>query len=290
MKGYIEIYQGELTENNLIFSEENIIVDSAGEHIADVFSTPYIPSALVGGLAPPTTTSALGIKAITLGCAQSASGYTYPIDGSTLVPVMPIAPSPLDTTLQPTVKDSLTTSGPGHRGHFLNYINFSGIYDLTGTVGAVNDPSAHGCYHPSGVLNTTSSINSDGFILESRVARASQAFLDASAGFVVSGIADVSATREVQYILTLSYDEWRLLDNWYGGLGAIGLWTMDTEKTLDNYPEGSILSDIRLYNETDVYKNPVYKLFAKKVFLPGGLKLLNPAANDSLTILWSIKF
>tara|TARA_R110002167_G_scaffold284935_4_gene490108 strand:- start:525 stop:1376 length:852 start_codon:yes stop_codon:yes gene_type:complete len=283
MKGYIEIYQGELTENNLMFSEENMIVDSAAEHVVDVFTTPFIPSALVGTI--PSTTSSLGIKAITLGCAQSSLGYT-PTGGPTVTALMPIIPTPLDTTLQPPVMDS-TVSGPGHRGHFLNYINFSATYDLTGT-----DSLNYGCYHPSSTLNDTSSINSDGFIIESRVARDAQTILDSSAGFVVSvsGASDLSATRQVNYYITLQHDEWQFIDRYYGGLGAIGLWTMDTEKTLDNYTEGSTIANISLYNETDVYKNPVFKLFAKKVFLPGGLKLLDPAADDSITILWSIKF
>ena len=122
------------------------------------------------------------------------------------------------------------------------------------------------------------------------MARASQIFYDASAGFVVSGVGDVSATREVKYILTLSHDEWQNLDDVYGGLGVIGLWTLDSEKTLNNYTEGSTVSDISLYNVTDIYKNPVFKLFAKKVFLPGGLKLLDSASNDSISIVWSIKF
>tara|TARA_R110000850_G_scaffold46310_3_gene116549 strand:- start:929 stop:1783 length:855 start_codon:yes stop_codon:yes gene_type:complete len=284
MKGYVEIYQGNPTENNLIFSEGNLIVDSAGEHVVDVFTTLYTPSAL--GSTAPLSTSSVGIKAITLGCAQSSLGYApsglSPAEAS--VPLIPIIPTPLDTTLQPPVMDS-TTSGPGHRGHFLNYINFSGTYNLTGT-----ESLNYGCYHPSGVLNDTSSINSDGFIIESRVARASQIFYDASAGFVVSGVGDVSATREVKYILTLSHDEWQNLDDVYGGLGVIGLWTLDSEKTLNNYTEGSTVSDISLYNVTDIYKNPVFKLFAKKVFLPGGLKLLDSASNDSISIVWSIKF
>ena len=427
MKGYVEIYQGDITENNLIFSEENIIVDSAAEHIIDVFTTHYIPSALASTTSG-LMTSALGIKAITLGCAQSSLGYTpstvfaqgvlacfngftagsegqwftltntagtlwrfylsktqitgataganqsyisvsgttQAADTSELItginsvsgslgitaanvtawsqvpahikldtephndrlvlltqnvagsggnteitsivdPILgtydfgseglavgnaynavktlkPIDPSPVDTTLQPPIIDS-TGSGPGHLGHFLNYANFSATYALTEW-----DARRHGCYHPTGVLNNTSSVNSEGFIIESRVARTSQTFLDASAGFVVSGLGDVSATREVRYIITLGHQDWNVLDALYGGLGAIGLWTLDAEKTLDNYTEGSVLTDISLYNETDVYKNPVFKLFAKKVFLPGGLKLLDPAADDSMSIVWSIKF
>ena len=142
-----------------------------------------------------------------------------------------------------------------------------------------------------GDLNSASAVNSEGFILESKVARASQALADASGGFIVSGIGDVSATREVKYILTLSYKDWKYLDYYFGGIGTIGLWTLDRDATLDKYASESETAGIDLYNIKDVPRNPIFKLFAKKVFLPGGLKLNEASSNDDyLTITWGIKF
>ena len=225
-------------------------------------------------------------------------------------PALPsIPPSPIDTTIQPT-----TAKGPGALGHFLNYYQFSGSYPGLD----MDEIQQYGCYIPSaginfagssfgythpgsspndmsglqtGDLNTSGVINSEGFILESRVARASQTLADASGGFVVSGIADVSATREVKYILTLSYKDWKFLDYYYGGIGAIGLWTLDRDATLDKYGSESETAGIDLYNIADISRNPVFKLFAKKVFLPGGLKINESSANDDyMTITWGIKF
>tara|TARA_Y100000004_G_scaffold173130_1_gene210666 strand:+ start:1761 stop:4643 length:2883 start_codon:yes stop_codon:yes gene_type:complete len=222
----------------------------------------------------------------------------------------PESPSPLDTTVQ------TSSVGPGKLGHFLNYISFSahGAYaDLD-----FEDIVSHGCYIPSGgitlpadtfgytndgsrvndmsgaavvgKLNDTSSVNSDGFILESRVARGSQVEGDASAGFVVSAIGTLSSTREVKYILTIKYEDWKFLDYYYGGIGSIGLWTLDRKKTLAKYADETETASIDLYN-LDPARNPVFKLFAKKIFLPGGLKLNEASSNDDyITIHWGITF
>ena len=224
-------------------------------------------------------------------------------------PLLSIPPSPTDTTLQPA-----TSTGPGRLGHFLNYYNFSGSYSGLD----LDEIREHGCYIPSaginfagssfgythpgtspndmsglqtGDLNMSGVINSEGFILESPVVRASQTLVDSSGGFVVSGIADVSATREVKYILTLSYKDWKFLDYYYGGIGAIGLWTLDRAATLDKYVNESETAGIDLYNVADISRNPVFKLFAKKVFLPGGLRINESSSNDDyMTITWGIKF
>lgn len=142
----------------------------------------------------------------------------------------------------------------------------------------------------TGTLNDTSSINSEGYILESRVARDTQILADSSAGFVVSGIGSVSSTREIKYILTLNRDEWYFLNKYYGGIGSIGLWTLDVDETLKKYPEGTTMDNIDLYNLADTSRNPVFKLFSKKVFLPGGLQLIKEDKDSFLTIIWSIKF
>ena len=177
-------------------------------------------------------------------------------------------------------------------------LTVSSGYEVSGwgneTYGGISDIPTRGYpatqYMYSGTLNDTSSINSEGYILESRVARASQTLNDASAGFVVSGIGDVSSTREVKYILTINHDEWAFLNKYYGGVGNIGLWTLDIGETLKKYPEGTPLNNIDLYNLADTSKNPVFKLFSKKVFLPGGLQLIKEDKDSFLTIIWSIKF
>ena len=66
---------------------------------------------------------------------------------------------------------------------------------------------------------------------------------------------------------------------------------MDREATLDKYNSESETAGIDLYNVADISRNPVFKLFAKKVFLPGGLKIDETSSNDDyMTITWGIKF
>ena len=318
MRGYLEIFKGPIKSENLIFSEYNLIVDQAGEHAVDILTT--LPATSAVEYAQTSSTLDLGIKAISLGCASSSHGYNY-YDPSAVdsgpSSLMPVPPTPMDETLQPPIfADVLETSGPGRLGHFLNYYEFSGSYPTLHLL----DIRQHGCYLPSGGidfagssfgythpgplvndmsgiqtgdLNSVSAINSEGFILESRVARTSQTTQDASGGFIVSGNAlEVSATREVRYILTINYKDWKFLDYYYGGIGAIGLWTLDRDKTLMKYQDESETAKIDLYNIADITKNPVFKLFSKKVFLPGGLDidLATGTHTDYLTISWSIKF
>jgi hypothetical protein len=327
MEGYIEIYQGNLNNENIIFSEHNMVVDGAKDHIVDIFTTIQSPSSLSVSAPQSTAASSFGVRAISLGCALGASGYLYNaahyyydeinaglgfflVKRSPPRAYTPIAPTPLDKTLQPVLP------GPGYLGHFLNYYNFSGNSELSSfssdeikeygcylpSAGIYMDGSSFGYDHPGiipndlsgfqfGDLNKAGAINSEGYILESTVARASQTLADASGGFIVSGISDVSSTRQVKYILTLSYKDWKFIDYYYGGIGAIGLWTLDTQATLNKYGSESETSDIDLYNVADVSRNPIFKLFSKKVFIPGGLKINESSANDDyITITWGIKF
>ena len=69
--------------------------------------------------------------------------------------------------------------------------------------------------------------------------------------------------------------------------GADGL----TEGVNNTLPNESETAGIDLYNVADISRNPVFKLFAKKVFLPGGLQINESSANDDyMTITWGIKF
>ena len=310
MKGYVEIYQGSIKDENLIFSEPNMIVDTAGHHIIDVLTSIPSPSSL--SIAQASGVEDFGIKAITLGSAQGSTSYnSYNISSdSGPSSLLAIAPNPIDSSLQP-----VTASGPGILGHFLNYYQFSGSYSGLD----MDEIQQHGCYLPSaginfagssfgftddgsvvstvsglqtGDFNTSGVINSEGYILESPVTRNIQAVADASGGFIVSSnLYDISGTRAVKYILTISYMDWKFLDYYYGGIGAIGLWTLDREATLAKYNSESETAGIDLYNVADVSRNPIFKLFAKKVFLPGGLKIDETSSNDDyMTITWEIKF
>ena len=242
---------------------------------------------------------------------------------------LPERVNPLDKTLQ--------TSGTGaaQQGHHLNFIEFSGTSESSSL--SLEELLQHGCYLPgsgiwmssstfgapavndfsgtlSGTLNELGVVNSDGFILESTVSRASQTVLDSSAGFVVSSTptATVSAMdasswvegegREVKYQLSLMAKDWKFLDYYYGGIGSMGLWTLDYEKTAKKLggefgnppfwgPESGTPYSTSLYKLTDTTQNPVFKLFAKKVFFPGGLKIPeNTSYDDHITIIWGIKF
>ena len=305
MKGYLEIFKGPIKSENLIFSDYNFIVDQAGEHVVDILTFLPSPSSVINAVT--SSTLDWGIKAMSLGSASGSLSYnsynTSSDNGPSSLPGVP--PAPLDTTLQP-----VTASGPGRLGHFLNYYQFSGSYSGLD----MDEIQEHGCYLPSGGLNFAASsfgspvpndmsglqqgdlnlanvINSEGFILESKVARSSQTLVDSSGGFIVSGVADLSATREVKYILTISYKDWKFLDYYYGGIGSIGLWTLDRDATLAKYQGESDTAQLDLYNIADITRNPVFKLFSKKVFLPGGLKIDESSAyDDYLTITWSIKF
>ena len=167
------------------------------------------------------------------------------------------------------------------------------------------------------MLNQQSVINSDGYIYEASGCVSSYNTKDSSAGFVVSA-APVTATygydatstpREVKYVLTLTANDWKFLNYYYGGIGNIGLHVFDFAATAKKFggesanppflnrdkstPYGSgklTGGKTSLYNLTDPSKNPVFKLFAKKIFQPGGLKMNHVDYNEFVTIVWGIKF
>ena len=78
----------------------------------------------------------------------------------------------------------------------------------------------------------------------------------------------------------------------------MGLWAFDIDKTyaklLDNgYPLSSIYDKAggagELYNVTDIDRNPVFKLLAKKVFRRP-ITIASGLTNPSLRIVWEINF
>ena len=163
-----------------------------------------------------------------------------PVEASSLFPEFP---NPNDTSIQPT------TDGPGELGHFLNKMEFRdrGIPGIANYEEAVYD----GCYPEAsgttifsggsflqsyGNLNEYGVITPNGFILEQKVVdRSSQVLLDSSAGMVVSAVSPVSSTQQVAYSITLTRDEWEMVNTYYGGLGALGLWTINYTETAKKF-------------------------------------------------------
>ena len=115
---------------------------------------------------------------------------------------------------------------------------------------------------------------------------------------IAHGITSIAAGSDFNLTLSGEYlvsgwgnDAYGGISNkYYGGIGSIGLWTLDIDETLKKYPEGTTMDNIDLYNLADTSRNPVFKLFSKKVFLPGGLQLIKEDKDSFLTIIWSIKF
>ena len=196
------------------------------------------------------------------------------------------------------------------------YLPGAGLEMGASSFGHVDDPAIDNSYSGviSGTLNQYSVITSDGYILETSGSNDVYDVKDASSGFVVSAIPPATASamghadiREVKYVLTLTATDWNFLDYYYGGVGAIGMHVFDYARTaannggdtanppfLDTTPgsqsTGSPYST-SLYNLTDSSKDPVFNLFSKKIFFPGGLKIPEGSDyNDYITIVWGIKF
>jgi hypothetical protein len=84
-----------------------------------------------------------------------------------------------------------------------------------------------------------------------------------------------------------------------GGLGAIGLNSLDYKKTYDKLGSGyqiertgaaySAGSRVRLYNIADPGNNPIFNLTNKKVTFPPGLKI-DYNTTDHITIIWDINY
>lgn len=159
-------------------------------------------------------------------------GVTTTVEASSLFPDFP---NPEDTTVQPI------TDGPGRLGHFLNSMEYQynspnyeeSVYDGCFAEGSGTTVFSSGSYVSAyGNLNQYGVITPNGFILEQKINdRASQSVDDASAGMVVSAVGSVSSTRQIKYAISLTRDEWFLINEYYGGLGAVGLWTYNYTET-----------------------------------------------------------
>lgn len=150
--------------------------------------------------------------------------------------IFPEFPNPRDTFLQTPTVSSV--------GHFENRIEMYGkeieevleyedaLYKGAYLPGAGMPIFSGGTYVSAyGNLNQYNVITPQGYILrQMKTSRATQTIFDSSAGLLVSAINPLN-DRQVIYALTLTADEWYLLNKYYGGIGAIGLWTLDFEKS-----------------------------------------------------------
>lgn len=189
-----------------------------------------------------------------------------------------------------------------HRGA---YLPASGLIVSAGAFGYPAGAGTYGGWGKtdtsslSGTLNLYSVVTPKGHILNNFSAININ---DSSAGMVVSGpIAAVSAAGDcvVKYALSLSSNEAHYLNFYGGGIESAGLWTVDWARSAakqsfvgDRKPP-FLVSSIgvpyaqSIYNLKD-YEEPEWNLFAKKVFMAGGLK--PQKTSGYLTIVWSLKF
>lgn len=199
-------------------------------------------------------------------------------------------PEPDDTTVQPA------TLPAGRLGQFTNNIelNVTGITNER-ALGSANwaSDSATSALASNSVGDITSThnaggcVNSEGFVYSGQGA----------AGYYFSGYTTSSNSTSIVHVIDLSGTDVNYFDL-QGGIGAMGLWAFDVDKTfaklLDNgYTLDSVYDTPgpsgKLYNVTDTDRNPVFKLLSKKVFRRP-ITIASGLSNPSLRIVWEIKF
>ena len=186
------------------------------------------------------------------------------------------------------------------------YLPSAGLFFGSGTYGLQNSQQSWGLAPSgglvSGVLNQMGVVNSDGYIYRHPHDPTNNDARDASAGFIVSSYqtgAGTYAHKTIRYILKLHKDDWRFLDYYMGGIGALGLHALDYKKTYNklgtayqisgtgaSYSPGS---RVGLYKIADPSRNPVFNLTNKKVTFPPGLKI-DYNNTDHITIIWDINY
>ena len=119
------------------------------------------------------------------------------------------------------------------------YLPSAGLFFGSGTYGLQNSQQPYGLAPSgglvSGVLNQMGVVNSDGYIYRNVLASPDDSARDASAGFIVSSYLSTPANtyshKTLRYVLKLHKDDWRFLDYYMGGLGALGLNSLDYKKS-----------------------------------------------------------
>ncbi len=189
------------------------------------------------------------------------------------------------------------------------YLPSAGLFFGSGTYGLQNSQQPYGLAFSgglvSGVLNQMGVVNSDGYIYRHPYTPTDDDARDASAGFIVSsfkvsqGGATTYGHKTLRYILKLHKDDWRFLDYYMGGIGALGLHALDYKKTYNKLGTAYQISGtsaayspgsrVGLYKIADPSRNPVFNLTNKKVTFPPGLKI-DYNNTDHITIIWDINY
>ncbi len=213
----------------------------------------------------------------------------------------PMAPSP---TGEKTFEQAVSMGA---------YLPSAGLWFGSGTYGLtqkLQQAETHGNFKlQTGILNTMGVVNSDGYIYRHPYSVSS--YHDASAGFLASSVSStIGGTdyggyglKQNRYILKIHKDDWRFLTYYMGGLGALGLHTIDYQKTYNKLGTVNQLTHYRptgasqyttgkqmpLYNVADPTQNPIFTLCNKKVTFPPGLHI-DYDNTDVITIIWDINF
>tara|TARA_R110000822_G_scaffold109181_2_gene238991 strand:+ start:30937 stop:35637 length:4701 start_codon:yes stop_codon:yes gene_type:complete len=188
------------------------------------------------------------------------------------------------------------------------YLPSAGLFFGSGTFGTRNqDVGAgqglqfSGMGLVSGTLNQMGVVNSDGYIYKHPHTPTN--VHDASAGFIASSFTLPASTlyahKTIRYVLKLTKDDWHFLDYYMGGIGSMGLHTIDYKKTYEKLgtayqisgTDNSYSQGYRggLYNVDNPDKNPVFNLSNKKVMFPPGLQI-DWNNTDYITIIWDTTF
>ena len=207
----------------------------------------------------------------------------------------PMAPS---ITGEKTLEEAITMGA---------YLPSAGLFFGSGTYGLQNSQQPYGLAPSgglvSGVLNQMGVVNSDGYIYRNVLASPHDSARDASAGFIVSSYLSTPANtyshKTLRYVLKLHKDDWRFLDYYMGGLGALGLNSLDYKKSYKKLGTAFQISGtgttydgtsrVGLYKIADPSRNPVFNLTNKKVTFPPGLKI-DYDNTDHITIIWDINY
>jgi len=211
---------------------------------------------------------------------------------------MPEFPAPNDTTLQPPA------SPCAELGHFTNQIALSGALsgiNLDRAMGNINWTPSAGLV-VSGVpvnsyLNSYDVINSDGYVLFGYNGPITQTVGRNDYDYYVNGFNAVSSTSSMTYTVDVSSGAMNYFQI-QGGIGCAGLHTFNIDETyrklkdnghsLDSVYDKGALSADTLYILTDVTRNPIFRLAAKKVFrLP---LTYGAATNRFIRLSWEIRF
>ena len=209
---------------------------------------------------------------------------------------LPEFPNAYDTEIQTPMAPT------AELGHFTNQIQFEG------TLSGINKDRALGnanwCPRAgtssltvSGVTYTPSAneygvVNSDGFVLFGYNGLTTDD--GAENGFHVS-----STSSTISYVIDVVSEDYGFLDT-QGGIGAIGLWTLDTNATYKKLKDNGFALSAGLYDKDEAWtnglytlddetRNPVFRLASKKVFREP-LEIVTTKFPSRMRIVWEVTF